>query len=134
MNAQSDGPAGTQRLDKWLWFARVVKTRTLATKLVADGSIRLNREKIAKPSAQVRLGDVLTIALNERIRVLKVVATGGRRGPASEAALLFADLTPVETAVRQVRPAERDAGAGRPTKRDRRDLDRLRSRQAGDDD
>jgi ribosome-associated heat shock protein Hsp15 len=127
--AQSVGtdPAATQRIDKWLWFARMTKSRTLAAELVVAGRIRVNREKAEKPSQTVRPGDVLTIALGARARVLKVVATGVRRGPASEAAMLYDDLTPppppadVKTAL----AASREPGAGRPTKRDRRAIDRF---------
>ena len=124
-----------QRLDKWLWFARVVKTRTLAAKLVTEGCVRLNREKVEKPSAMVRLGDVLTIAVHDRVRILKVVAGGERRGPAPEAALLFEDLTPPAdpSTKPEPGPADRDAGSGRPTKRERRQTDRLRDGPDWDD-
>lgn len=60
---------GTQRLDKWLWFARVVKSRTLASKLVADGGVRLNKQRVEKPSTTVRVGDVLTIGVHDRVRI-----------------------------------------------------------------
>lgn len=124
-----DGPRsemGQLRLDKWLWFARVVKTRTLAASLVGDGKVRLNRERTTKPSQTVRVGDVLTIAVGPRIRVLEVVAIGTRRGPASEAQALYVDRSPPMTAT-PARPAggERPSGAGRPTKRERRQIDRL---------
>lgn len=81
-----------QRLDKWLWFARVVKTRSLATKLVADGHVRVNAQRIDTPAKPVGPGDVLTIALESRIIVLKIIGIGTRRGPFSEARLLFEDL------------------------------------------
>ncbi|HWV81493.1 MAG TPA: RNA-binding S4 domain-containing protein [Hyphomicrobiaceae bacterium] len=117
---------GQLRLDKWLWFARVVKSRTLAAGLVEDGKVRLNRERTTKPSQAVRVGDVLTIAVGPRIRVLEVAAIGSRRGPASEAQALYVDRSPPTTAA-PVEPAggERPSGAGRPTKRDRRQIDRL---------
>lgn len=83
-----------QRLDKWLWFARVVKTRSLATKLVADGYVRVNAQRIETPAKPVGPGDVLTIALESRVIVLKIVGIGTRRGPFSEACLLFEDLNP----------------------------------------
>ncbi len=82
-----------QRLDKWLWFARVVKTRTLAARLVSDGFVRVNAQKIDQPAKAVSPGDVLTIALERDIKVLKVVAPGSRRGPATEASQLFEDLS-----------------------------------------
>ena len=87
-------PAGErQRLDKWLWFARVVKTRALAAKLVTAGHVRLNGARAAGPDKPVRPGDVLTIALERQVRVLRVVAPGERRGPYQEARLLYEDLT-----------------------------------------
>ena len=86
-------PAGErQRLDKWLWFARVVKTRALAAKLVTAGHVRLNGARAAGPDKPVRPGDVLTIALERQVRVLKVVAPGARRGPYEEARHLYQDL------------------------------------------
>ena len=128
LHPESAGAGGTQRLDKWLWYARVVKSRTLAAKLVADGCVRVNRERAEKPSATVRAGDVLTIAVHARVRILKVRAGGERRGPAVEAQGLFEDLTPPPEpkADRPPEQAARDEGAGRPTKRDRRQTDRLR--------
>ena len=87
-------PAGErQRLDKWLWFARVVKTRALAAKLVTSGHVRLNSVRAAGPDKPVRPGDVLTIALERQVRVLKVVAPGERRGPYEEARHLYEDLS-----------------------------------------
>ena len=87
-------PAGErQRLDKWLWFARVVKTRALAAKLVSAGHVRLNSVRAAGPDKPVRPGDVLTIALERQVRVLRVVAPGERRGPYEEARRLYDDLT-----------------------------------------
>ena len=117
---------GQLRLDKWLWFARVVKSRTLAAGLVEEGKVRLNRERTTKPSQMVRIGDVLTIAVGPRIRVLEVAAIGSRRGPATEAQGLYIDRSPPASAT-PVQPSrgERPSGAGRPTKRDRRQIDRL---------
>jgi ribosome-associated heat shock protein Hsp15 len=85
--------AERQRLDKWLWFARVVKTRTLACRLVTEGHVRVNAKRIETPAKPVEPGDVLTIALEHQIRVLKVVAPGVRRGGFPEARLLFEDLS-----------------------------------------
>ena len=82
-----------QRIDKWLWFARITKTRSLAAALVSHGAVRVNRQKIAKPSHPVAPGDILTLAIRGRIRVLKVVEPGLRRGPASEAAGLYENLS-----------------------------------------
>lgn len=119
-----------QRIDKWLWFARVVKTRSLAQKLVLAGSVRVNREKCDSASHAVKVGDVLTIAVGRTIRVLRVAAAGARRGPATEARALYEDLSPPPP------PREEPAAAGgpRPTKRDRRALDALRDDFPGDGD
>lgn len=130
---ESDAPpSGSMRLDKWLWYVRVIKSRTQAAELVATGKVRLNRVRIEKPSQPVRVGDVVTVAVGPRVRVLKVLAPGQRRGPPSEARLLYEDLTPepsTSAAERGTTPlpgGHRDPGEGRPTKRDRRLIDRLR--------
>lgn len=85
--------ASRQRLDKWLWFARVVKSRTLAARLVCDGYVRLNGARIVVPARAVQSGDVLTIALERQVRVLRVIDGGERRGPFCEARLLYEDLS-----------------------------------------
>ncbi len=90
---QADETA-TQRLDKWLWFARFARTRSLAARLVEDGKVRVNREKILKPAQSVRPGDVITAAIGGRVRVVRIAAPGARRGPAEEARTLYEDLTP----------------------------------------
>ncbi|PZO77740.1 MAG: RNA-binding protein [Mesorhizobium amorphae] len=82
-----------QRLDKWLFFARLVKSRSLGAKLVELGRVRVNREKVAKAAATVKLGDVLTINLDRRVAVVKVLDLGERRGPAPEAQALYEDLS-----------------------------------------
>lgn len=122
-------PAPKLRIDKWLWYARVAKTRTLAAKLVTSGHVRVNKEKILAAKFGVKQDDVLTIARDNRVRILKIVALGDRRGPASEAQLLYEDLTPVvEAKSKAPEPVadKRDAGAGRPTKRDRRQIMRFK--------
>ena len=78
-----------QRLDKWLWFARVVKTREAAASLVETGHVRINGQKTLKPGHAVKAGDVLTIVLNARVRVLHIEAIAERRGPAEAARLLY---------------------------------------------
>ena len=126
-----DGPT-SQRLDKWLWFIRLAKSRTLAATLVASGKIRVNKVRIDKPSHSVKIGDVITAAVGRDIRILKVAALGDRRGPAPEARTLYEDLTPAADATKSHARAgaagqgERAAGSGRPTKRDRRALQRLK--------
>ncbi len=82
------------RIDKWLWFARVAKTRSLAAKLVVAGNVRVNKEKASAASRSVKPGDVLTIAKDNHVRILEIVALGTRRGPAPEAQQLYKDLTP----------------------------------------
>lgn len=108
------------RLDKWLWFARVVKTRSLAAKLVAEGHVRVNGARVDAPAKGVGAGDVLTVALERQVRVLRVAALGARRGPYEEARLLYEDLTPP-----QEPHVDSPTGGARPTKRDRRAIDRL---------
>ena len=121
----------TLRIDKWLWFARFFKSRTLAAKVCAGGRLRLNGEPIGKAHQGVKAGDVLTFPQGRDIRVVRVLALGARRGPAPEARALYDDLEP--PAPRQAGPegalafARRDPGSGRPTKSDRRAIDRLRS-------
>lgn len=129
--------ATTQRLDKWLWFARVAKSRTLAATAVAEGKIRVNSVKADKPSQALKVGDVITSRLSRTVRIVKVVGLGERRGPAAEAQRLYEDLTPraAPSPGGEAGPAsdpsawaEREPGAGRPTKRDRRRTDELKGR------
>jgi len=128
MTATASPDSNGQRLDKWLWRARFFKTRTLAAKLCNGGHVRSGGNAISKAHHQVRIGDVLTFAQGRYIRVVKVLAVGARRGPASEARAPYEDPKPPETS--QARPAtsggRRPAGAGRPTKRERRRIDQLR--------
>lgn len=121
-------PAASLRLDKWLWYARFCKTRSLATKLCQSGSIRIAGNHVVKAHQPIRAGDVLTFPLGHAIRVVRVRALGARRGPAAEARTLYDDLTP--PAVPASAPAtigEREPGSGRPTKRERREIDRLKA-------
>lgn len=118
-----------QRIDKWLWHARVVRTRSAASQLAGAGHVRINGMRIDAPSRPVRPGDVVTVALDSRVRVLKVVAQAERRGSADDARVLFEDLSPAP-APREPPAAIREAGTGRPTKSDRRALERLRGRES----
>ena len=117
------------RIDKWLWHARFFKSRTLANAQCAAGKVRLDGTAVSKAHATVRPGQVLTFVQGRHVRVVKVVAIGTRRGPASEAQALYEDLSPPspETAMPRTDPAagRRDRGAGRPTKKERRSTDRL---------
>ncbi len=83
------------RLDKWLWQARFVKSRSLAAALVASGHLRVNGQPVAKPAHMVGPGDVLTFALGGRVRLIRILDLGERRGPAPEARALYADLDAV---------------------------------------
>lgn len=119
-----------QRLDKWLFFSRAIKSRTLAQKLIESGVVRVNSERTIDSDHKVGAGDVLTMMVNRRLLVWRILDAGTRRGPASEAALLYEDLSPPPVPRSQTAPeprlAERDPGSGRPTKKERRDTDRLR--------
>lgn len=145
MTPSDDAPAppgaGAQRLDRWLWFARIVKSRTLAASLVEAGKFRINRAKASKPSALVRPGDVVTSSVQRTVRLLKVVSAGHRRGPPAEAARLYEELTERspdegrgEASIAAGTPADaaghagREPGSGRPTKRERRQIDKLLGR------
>ncbi len=115
---------GRQRIDKWLWYTRLVKSRTLAQKLAVSGDVRVNRERNDSASRALKIGDTLTIAIGNGVRILRVAALGTRRGPAAEARTLYVDLTP-PAAERATPPP----GAGaRPTKRDRRAIVALKRR------
>lgn len=81
-----------QRIDKWLWHARVVKTRTDAAALVAAGRVRINGARQTSPGHAVKTGDVLTIALDSRVRILKVIGFAERRGDAAAARAVCEDL------------------------------------------
>lgn len=82
-----------QRIDKWLWHARIVKTRTSAAELVSSGHVRLNSARVVAPSHPVKAGDVLTIALDRRIRLWKVTDFAERRGDATAARRLYEELS-----------------------------------------
>ena len=117
-----------QRIDKWLWHARVVRTRSAAAALADSGHVRINGQRVDAPSRAVRPGDVVTVALDRAVRVLKVMSFAERRGSADDARALWEDLTPPSTrggAAPEPLPALRDAGTGRPTKRERRAIDRF---------
>lgn len=85
-------PVTRQRLDKWLWHARVVKTRSNAQALVAAGRVRINGARQSAPGHAVKAGDVLTVSLDGGVRLLKITAFAARRGDAAAARLLYAEL------------------------------------------
>lgn len=109
----------TIRLDKWLWHARFFKSRTLASQAVAEGRVRVNGERTDKPARAVGEGDVLTFALGATVRLVRIRAPGTRRGPAPEAQTLFEDLAAQA-------PDATSEGGPRPTKADRRALEKWR--------
>ena len=117
-----------QRIDKWLWHARVVRTRSAAAALADAGLVRINGERIDTSSRPVRPGDVVTVALDRTVRLLKVVSYAERRGSADIARGLYEDLTPPPAPPKAPGAGARDEGAGRPTKRERREIDRLQGR------
>ncbi len=87
-----------QRLDKWMWCARMLKARADCARLVAEGVVRINRQATDKPHARLRPGDVLTFPLGSQVRVLRVLALAGRRGPAPEARGLYEEVAEPEPA------------------------------------
>jgi ribosome-associated heat shock protein Hsp15 len=91
---ESGGSDTRIRIDKWIWQARLVKTRSLAAALVSAGRTRVNGQRIDKPGRLIGPGDVLTLPLGPQVRLLRVLAVGTRRGPAPEAASLYAELHP----------------------------------------
>ncbi len=107
----------TQRLDQWLWHARFFKTRSLATKLVTGGHVRVDGNRVSKPAHALRIGVTLTFPQAKRIRIIRVESLATRRGPAPEAQSLYTDLTPVED---KLPPNPRFEGKGRPSGKDRR--------------
>jgi ribosome-associated heat shock protein Hsp15 len=120
------GEADSLRVDKWLWAARVFRTRSLAAVACAGGKVDVN-EQAVKPARSIHPGDLLHVTIGPMRRVLRVVALSDRRGPATQARTLYEDLTPPPPPrIRQMPVGRRPMGAGRPTKRERRAIDRLR--------
>lgn len=130
--------AGTQndislRLDKWLWQARFFKSRSMAAKFCQSGKLRLNGDATSKAHQLVRPGDVLTFPLGPHIRIIEIVELGTRRGPAKEAQALYNDLAPPQPRKKEDRDpvanaGKREPGSGRPTKTQRRAVDKLMGR------
>lgn len=132
MKPASDDATGKVRLDKWLWAARFYKTRSLSTEAIDKGHVRLNGLPV-KPSREVKVGDTLELRIAQEPRTVVVRGLSGVRGPAPLAALLFAETTESlkqrSEAAEQRRLAPEPAHSqpmGRPTKRDRRDIENLR--------
>ncbi len=111
------------RLDKWLWYARFFRTRSLAARACAAHRLRINGEVVSKSHATVKPGDVLTFPLGPHIRVIEILALGTRRGPAPEARTLYSDLSPPQPVPRKAPAGD---GSGRPTKAGRRAIMRFK--------
>ncbi|MCK5445848.1 MAG: RNA-binding S4 domain-containing protein [Rhodospirillaceae bacterium] len=121
----------TVRLDKWLWYARFFKSRTLAGKFCHGGGVRIDGELTAKSHVTVHPGNVLTFVKRGHVRIIHILKTGTRRGPAVEARALYEDLSPeMPTKSGPAKDANthahREPGQGRPTKAERRAIDKLK--------
>ncbi len=116
----------SQRIDKWLWHARFFKTRSIAQKQVATGKIRVDREKISSPSRKVSAGNVLTITRERDIKIIEILGIADRRGPFSQAQLLYNDMSPPKPEKQkqeQTRESmSRIQSEGRPTKHQRKQI------------
>lgn len=131
-------PSGPrQRIDKWLFFARVTKSRSLAQERVSGGHVRINGQIVRQSSHLIGPGDRVEVALQKRDIVLLVVKPGERRGPFEQARLLYEDITPPPSEEDKLGPLEQAArlpGSGRPTKKERRAIDRLQPDKTWSDD
>ena len=115
----------TGRVDSWLWAVRILKTRSAATAASKAGHVSVNDER-AKPAQTVRVGDVVRVRLDGEERILQVARLIAKRVGAPVAAECYIDLTPPKPPKEErVLTVVRDRGAGRPTKRDRRVIERL---------
>jgi ribosome-associated heat shock protein Hsp15 len=125
-------PAGRVRIDKWLWAARFFKTRSLAADAVAAGKVEVNEERV-KPAKLIQIGDSINVRLGPYVHVVQVRGLSERRGPATVAATLYEETAESVAARAKLAEQLRMAPAafvyeekGRPTKRDRREIDRFR--------
>ena len=121
----------TLRLDVYLYYIRIFKSRSLATKFVSTNRLRISGQVTQKPHKMISIGDVLTMTINNNIKILKVLDIPNRRGPYSESLNFYEDITPIESIPKKeslkldVKFVDR---VGRPTKRERRQIDRLMGR------
>ena len=121
----------TLRLDVYLYYIRIFKSRSIATKFVSNNRLRISGQITQKPHKMISIGDVLTMTIEDNIKILKVLNIPNRRGPYSEALNFYEDITPIESIHKKESPkpdikfVER---VGRPTKRERRQTDRLMGR------
>ena len=122
----------TLRLDIYLYYIRIFKSRSLATKFVSSHRLRISGQVTQKSHKLISIGDVLTMTINDNIKILKVMDIPKRRGPYSEALNFYEDITPIENSQKtkenksNINFVER---VGRPTKRERRQIDRLMGRE-----
>ena len=121
----------TLRLDVYLYYTRIFKSRSIATKFVLTNRLRISGQVTQKPHRMISIGDVLTMTINDNIKILKVLDIPNRRGPYSESLNFYEDITPIEN----IRKSEDESHkirfmdrVGRPTKRERRLIDRLMGR------
>ncbi|MDI7864867.1 RNA-binding S4 domain-containing protein [Rhizobiaceae bacterium n13] len=130
MTAEQPASTSRQRIDKWLFFTRMVKSRTIAQSHIQSGHVRINGDRVTQPSAMVKVGDRVELALDRRDVVLVVRDGGTRRGPFEEARLLYEDVSPPADETKRLSRFEqalRAPGSGRPTKKERRAIDRLQT-------
>ncbi|MEM0899462.1 MAG: RNA-binding S4 domain-containing protein [Pseudomonadota bacterium] len=134
MTTDHNAPENPIRIDKWLFFARIFKSRSLAAKAVSSGDVRLNGSKIDNAAKKVCAGNTLTINKDRRVLVFEIASVGSRRGPYEEAKQLYIDHSPPppqrSTSAIDALPknGSRMLGGGRPTKKERRQTDQLRGR------
>ena len=121
----------TLRLDIYLYYIRLFKSRSIATKFILTNRLRISGHVTQKPHKMISVGDVLTMTINDNIKILKVLDIPSRRGPYSESLNFYEDITPIEIIPKKessnidIKFVER---VGRPTKRERRQTDRLMGR------
>ena len=121
----------TLRLDIYLYYIRIFKSRSIATKFISTNRLRISGQVTLKPHKMISIGDILTMTINNNIKILKVLDIPNRRGPYSESLNFYEDITPIENIPKKENLkikfnfAER---VGRPTKRERRQTDRLMGR------
>ena len=121
----------TLRLDVYLYYIRIFKSRSLATKYILSNRLRISGQVTQKPHKMISIGDVLSMTIRGNVKILKILDIPNRRGPYSESLNFYEDITPIENNQKReylkpnIKFAER---VGRPTKRERRQTDRLMGR------
>ncbi len=118
-----------QRLDRWLFFTRLQKSRSIAQKAIETGDVKVNDQRVTQPSFSLKAGDIVILSLDRKDVTVRMLKPGDRRGPYEEAKLLYEDLTPAAVPGEKAtlfEQATRERGSGRPTKKQRREVDRLK--------